>query len=75
MSKCLEYYSILHIVCPPDWEGAKGRGGDGEGKRKGRGEEGGGESHVIQRTIVRFNCLALSKHFYVVAMIITFTTE
>lgn len=46
----------------------------GEGMEEKMGEWkgwGGGEDHLIQRAVVSFNCLAL----YVVAIIITFTTE
>lgn len=52
------------------WEGT----GEGEGRRRekkkkgerGKREEGGmggGEDHLIQRAVVKFNCLALPKHF------------
>lgn len=54
MSKCLEYHSILHIVCPPDWEGAKGRGGWGGEKE---GEEGGGRGREEEEKAMLFRGL------------------
>lgn len=49
-----------------EWKGGKGERRKGEGEGVGRGED-----HLTQRAVLSFNCLAL----YVVAIIITFTTE
>lgn len=57
-----------------EWREKKGeRGGGKRGRRRMRRR---GEDHLIQRADVRFNGLALPKHFNVVAVIIiTFTAE
>lgn len=57
-------------------EKGEGRERKGKGKRGRRRMRGRGEDRLIQRADMRFNGLALPKHFYAVAIIIiTFTAE